>query len=61
MAIEEQYRTQMKLLHEKSEEKIGRKAFASTDHRQIIEGLERELKKENEKQIMNIKMKYRRE
>lgn len=51
----------MKLLHEKSEEKLGKKTFANTDHKQIIEGLERQLKKENEKQLINLKMKFRRE
>jgi hypothetical protein len=44
-AIEQQYKIQLKLLQEKSEEKLGKKTFVNTDHKQIIEGLERELKK----------------
>jgi hypothetical protein len=35
----------MKLIQEKSIDKIGKKSFANTDHKQIIEGLEKELKK----------------
>ena len=59
-AIEHQYRTQMRLMQEKNST-IGRRGFNSTDHKSIIEELEKGLKKENEKQIMGLRMKMRRE
>lgn len=58
-AIEQQYRNQMSLLSSKNS--ASKKLIAHTDHRSVIEGLESELKRENERQVNSLKTKLRRE
>jgi hypothetical protein len=58
-AIEQQYRDQMAMLQGRGSE--VRKGVAHLDHKGIIEGLEKELKRESEKQMNGLKTRLRRE
>lgn len=58
-AIEQQYKDQMSFLNSRGS--VTKKMVGHTDHKSIIEGLERELKKQNEKQINALKTRLRRE